>query len=346
MAGHTDKYAKYVFCKYLEDKGYKDIKIINTPVDISARLGNETWWFELKKTSKTDKCFGATTLTELEKAQEHLAYFRFVIAQSENNDEKCTSFIFYELSLEQMIAYGRMSIPPFKVYFNLPFDKTTKKSIESQCYKHSCLFSEKEYEKYQSHGKRDSESIDFKLDHINELLRYQQELKCSDINNEKKCFYRVDKRECKINDSIEATGEYFSALDNKRTTIEYLLENYRPERLISRQEALFVFNDIKDAVMFCSKIQGSYVYLVQPIYTNNMHRADMNIVELLYKLQNQDEKITWAKNYWNGESIIGSPCYEYLFYSAKVIKRLLSHDECKTMCQDQTLMYKRIACVL
>lgn len=345
MAGHTDKYAKYVFCRYLEEKGYKDIYIINTPVDISAKLGEDTWWFELKKTSKKDKYFGATTLTELEKAQSDLSHFRFVIAQSEDKDEKCTSFTFYELSLEQMIANGRMSIPPFKVYFNLPFDETIKKTIESKCYKHSCVYSETEYEKYKKHEERDLGSIGFKLDHINQLSWYQQELKCKDMDIETK-FYRVDKRDFKENDSIEATGEYFSALDNKRTIVEDLLENYRPKRYISRKEALFLFKGIIDAVKFCSKMHGSHVYLVQPEYTNRMHRADMNIVELIHKLKNPDEKITWAQNYWNGECVIGNPCYEYLVHSAQVRKRLFSHDECKSMCRNQRTMYQHIANVI
>lgn len=174
MAGHTDKYAKFAFCKYLESKGYTDIKIINTPVDISAKFGDNTWWFELKKTAKKDKYFGATTLIELEQAQIDSLHFRFVIAQADTEDEACMLFKFYLLSLGEMTEIGNMSIPPFKVYFNLRFDNN--ELLEAHCTSFSCDFNQIEYEKSKTLGKREENSITFMEAHIDKLKKYRTEL--------------------------------------------------------------------------------------------------------------------------------------------------------------------------
>lgn len=349
MAGHTDKYAKFAFCKYLQSKGYTDVKIINAPVDISAKLGNDTWWFELKKTAQQKKYFGATTLTELEQAQLDPLHFRFIIAKADTPEEECFSFTFYELSLEQMIAIGEMSIPPFKVYFNISIDSI---SLNKQitCYKYSSAYDETEYTKLKSCSSRNVEKITFKAEHISRLSQYHEEIQRYDSDNQidcnKKYLYRVDRRNYKKQDEIFATGEYFNALSQDKIIVENYLEQIRPQHIISRRDALFVFDDIRDAVKFCSKIHGSYIYAVLPRNTEGMHKADMNIVELIHKLKNHDEQLIWARNYWNVECVVGYPCYEYLISSAIVQKKLLSHIECQSMIKSPLYMYKHIAEIL
>ena len=122
----TDKYAKFAFCKYLEKEGYTDVKIVDTPVDILAKKGDEMWWFEIKSTSKK-KYFGATTLTELKKALDCAGNskenFRFVIAKKDNNQENLFDFIILTLAEFELTSLFHATIPPFKVYFNVKLDE-------------------------------------------------------------------------------------------------------------------------------------------------------------------------------------------------------------------------------
>lgn len=185
MAGHTDKYAKYAFCRYLESKGYTEVQIKTAPVDISAKLDGVTWHFELKKTAKEKKYFGATTLTELKQAQTDTSHFRFIIAQATTEKENCTSFNFYELTLEQMEKLGNMSIPPFKVYFNIDLSNKAQ-FLQEKCpmypYSYPQEFDETEYKKFQSHGEQPGESVKFVKEHIKNLDDFYEELKTNNNN--------------------------------------------------------------------------------------------------------------------------------------------------------------------
>ena len=60
----SDVDAKEAYSEYLKSQGYKDIKIISSPSDISATKDGEIFYFEIKKTSRDDVYFGAATLTE------------------------------------------------------------------------------------------------------------------------------------------------------------------------------------------------------------------------------------------------------------------------------------------
>ena len=156
-------------------------------------------------------------------------------------------------------------------------------------------------------------------------------------------FFRVDRRLFKKGDTIKPTGEYVTKLSVDRGNIETLLEESRPENLLSRSEALFIFADLKDAIRFCSKLNNSYIYEVVPESTEGMHRADMNIVEVLYKTTCDRETRIWAQRYWDVECVIGYPCYEYLVTAAKVKRQLFSQGECSSMIQSQQTLYRYIA---
>ena len=60
----SDVDAKKAYSEYLISQGYKNIKIISSPSDISAEKNGEVFYFEIKKTSNKENYFGAATLTD------------------------------------------------------------------------------------------------------------------------------------------------------------------------------------------------------------------------------------------------------------------------------------------
>ena len=111
----SDSDAKSAFMRNLENRGYTDVKPAKVPSDIKAKKDGVQWYFEIKKTSKTDQYFGAATLTEWEQAFKTPDTYRFVIAIA--NDKVVNGFEFIELTPAQMMEYS--TIPPFKIFFNL-----------------------------------------------------------------------------------------------------------------------------------------------------------------------------------------------------------------------------------
>ena len=117
----SDLDAKTAFCKCLEDRGFTT-EIRPAPADIRAEKDGVEWFFEIKKTSQDKDYFGAATSTEWEQAFKDPAHYRFVICQKLPDD----SFHFIELTPAEMMEYS--TIPPFKVFFNVPLDGRKKES--------------------------------------------------------------------------------------------------------------------------------------------------------------------------------------------------------------------------
>lgn len=120
----SDLDAKTAFCKYLEDKGFTT-EIKQAPADIRAVKDGQEWFFEIKKTSQDKDYFGAATSTEWEQAFKDPEHYRFVIAQKQSDE----SFQFTELTPAQLMEYS--TIPPFKVFFNVPLSGEKKKTPRS-----------------------------------------------------------------------------------------------------------------------------------------------------------------------------------------------------------------------
>ena len=74
-------------------------------------------------TRRTDTYFGAATATEWAQAFQDPDHYRFVIAQTDENENE---FKFLEFTPKEFMKAS--TIPPFKVYFNI--DLQTKKPIE------------------------------------------------------------------------------------------------------------------------------------------------------------------------------------------------------------------------
>ena len=123
----SDVKAKEAYTKVLAEEGFKEIKIISTPTDISASKNGIKYFFELKFTNQTNKYFGAATLTEWECAINNLENFFFVICRFEKN-----KWLFDKFSPKEFIGYS--TIPPFKIFFDVDlknFDKKKSKETKS-----------------------------------------------------------------------------------------------------------------------------------------------------------------------------------------------------------------------
>ena len=122
MSVKSDVKAKKAYIEHLKKNGYTNCRVEASPADVIADKNGETFYFEIKKTAKTDSYFGAATVTEWAQAIKTPNHYRFVIAKTDAAEEE---FSFVELTPEEMMAHS--TIPPFKVYFNIDFDKEPTK---------------------------------------------------------------------------------------------------------------------------------------------------------------------------------------------------------------------------
>ena len=116
MAFKSDVEVKQRFIEKLLSEGYDSAEVKAKPADIVACRGGVTWYYEIKLTDHTDKCFGAATLTEWEQALKTPENYRFVIAIR----HKDGSYDFREYTPQEFMQFS--TIPPFKVYFNINLD--------------------------------------------------------------------------------------------------------------------------------------------------------------------------------------------------------------------------------
>ena len=118
----SDVKAKAQYVERFKSNGYSNPTIIASPADITAEKNGYTWYFEIKKTSRKKKYFGAATLTEWIQALKDPDHFRFVVARETTEG----TFAFSEYTPSEFMEVS--SIPPFKVFFNIDFRKTTQTS--------------------------------------------------------------------------------------------------------------------------------------------------------------------------------------------------------------------------
>jgi len=122
----SDVKAKKEFVKLLENKGF-EASVVSKPADIMATKDGQTWYFEIKMTKRADAYFGAATLTEWKQAIIDPNHFRFVVAKT--NEEE-SEFEFLEYTPEEFMMFS--TIPPFKVYFNINFDGSERKTRKAK----------------------------------------------------------------------------------------------------------------------------------------------------------------------------------------------------------------------
>lgn len=124
MANKNDIMAKNAYINELLSNGFDTAVVKAEPADIVATKDGETWYFEIKMTSRTDTYFGAATLTEWEQAFRTPNRYFFVVAIKKDDD----TFEFKKYTPHEFIKNS--TIPPFKTYFNLDLkgNKKTKRN--------------------------------------------------------------------------------------------------------------------------------------------------------------------------------------------------------------------------
>ena len=123
----SDVKAKQAFIKQLEERGFQNAHITSSPSDIQAQKDGEDWYYEIKMTKRTDQYFGAATTTEWAQALKTPERFRFVVAKTDDAEQE---FRFTEYTPDEFIQFS--TIPPFKIFFNLPLVQTKKSKAKKQ----------------------------------------------------------------------------------------------------------------------------------------------------------------------------------------------------------------------
>ena len=118
----SDVEAKEAFCDELIKKGYTSPKITAKPSDVVAYKNDKKYYFEIKFTNQNENYFGAATLTEWKAAIENPDSYTFIIAKK--IDDKWN---FEYLSPKEFLKYS--TIPPAKIYFNLPLNIEKRKNL-------------------------------------------------------------------------------------------------------------------------------------------------------------------------------------------------------------------------
>lgn len=116
--GKSDVRAKKIFIEQLESRGFINARIVASPADIVAEKDGKEWFFEIKMTktaAKNKAYFGAATITEWKQALTTPDRFFFVVAYTDDAEE---NFDFVEYSPAEFMGFS--TIPPFKVFFNIP----------------------------------------------------------------------------------------------------------------------------------------------------------------------------------------------------------------------------------
>ena len=116
--GKSDVRAKEVFIEQLKTRGFINAKVVASPADIVAEKDGKEWFFEIKMTktaSKNKAYFGAATLTEWKQALTTPDRYSFVVAYTDDAEK---NFNFVEYSPYEFMGFS--TIPPFKVFFNIP----------------------------------------------------------------------------------------------------------------------------------------------------------------------------------------------------------------------------------
>lgn len=111
-SARSDVAAKRAFVAVLCTRGFANVRVTQSPADITATRRGRTYYFELKCTEQTSRYFGAATLTEWEAALRWPKEYVFVVAMKNGRAWK-----FEEYSPIEFMEFSY--IPPFKVFFNL-----------------------------------------------------------------------------------------------------------------------------------------------------------------------------------------------------------------------------------
>lgn len=117
MKKKLERIVKEWYCEQLRNNGFESVEIKKTPADIKATKNGETWWFEIKYTTKKDKYYGGSTETEWEQAFADPDHFRFVVIKTDKAARNIK--LFKEFEPKDFIRFCK--VPPFLITFTIPF---------------------------------------------------------------------------------------------------------------------------------------------------------------------------------------------------------------------------------
>lgn len=159
-----------------------------------------------------------------------------------------------------------------------------------------------------------------------------------------KLLFRVESSEnseLKQEDTIAATGRYRVYLQELDDSNPHFYKNIIENTLtkvqgVDRRDYLFLFDELKDALIFSSKIHkgNARIYLVDVNAADIQYKGDMNALDCLSVAINlginddhPDYFDSLCRNYWKcGKTF--SPCYEYLVRHATMKEVICNQDDC------------------
>jgi hypothetical protein len=138
--------------------------------------------------------------------------------------------------------------------------------------------------------------------------------------------YRIDKRDFQIGNLMTSQNEYQNLLDEKRLSVEKILESNRPEDKPRRNDVIMLFQEFKDAKHFWTIMTNSKFYKSEIDELDILHIGDFNKVESIFvNIDNTEEAIRLAKEYWESK-FTDRPKPELLLNCASVSK-IISNSE-------------------
>lgn len=134
--------------------------------------------------------------------------------------------------------------------------------------------------------------------------------------------YRVHKRELRPGELVCASEHFFDQLDPDRRIVEELLEKCRPKGKPSRPQAIFVFENRRDAESWAKERFTRKLYAVEVLESDVLHRADWKWPAIMCRgLGTPDGLGPLAEKYWNGD-MSEDPVTELIVNRAVVIEEI------------------------
>jgi hypothetical protein len=158
---------------------------------------------------------------------------------------------------------------------------------------------------------------------MNYLFRVERGTK-TQFENGQKLFPTGEYREYLANLPAENTSDFKQIIEDSLTRLGGF----------DRRDSLFLFHELKDALIFSSKMYkgAAMIYVVQPC--GIPQRKDMNMLDMLrYAINcglhviNPEIFDALCLNYWKDGKTF-SPCYEYMANGATVINLLCDTNDC------------------
>ena len=137
--------------------------------------------------------------------------------------------------------------------------------------------------------------------------------------------FRVDPCDYEVGSDILPKGTYQEKMCEKQLMIEESLSRTNPfADRFQRKDCVFLFDDIKNAILFWKKKNVNVnIYKVHIELDNILHRGDMNYLDFLQEVVRNakgDSTVldSYSKRYWDTDFASASPCFEYLVGKASV----------------------------